>query len=81
MSQFDITDFDPLIFNSVTSTAYLTLVVMFPLPVIILCSLGVVALLLAKDISWKMRVILINVLTPEMIYALGSIFFYANYPI
>ena len=78
---FNISGFDSTVFYGVNSALHLLYFVALPLPTIVLCAVGVVALLFAKDIQWKMRVALINVLIPDTISSLAGFFINFGYPI
>ena len=51
------------------------------LPAQILCVIIILALLVAKDIKWKMRVILINILVAESIFSLSRSANFLGFPI
>ena len=51
------------------------------LPTMVLSVLIILALLVAKDIKWKMRVILISILTAEVIFSLSLSAIYLGFPI
>ena len=51
------------------------------LPTVVLSVLIILALLVAKDIKWKMRVILINILVAEVVFSLSLCATYLGYPI
>ena len=72
---------NPELFYAVNTALNLTLFTIFSLPTLILCVLCIVALLFAKEINWKIRVIMINLLTPEAIVSLSYIMSYVGYPV
>ena len=63
---FNVTGLNIELFYAGNSAAHLTFSLAIILPSFILCGLCVVALLLAKDIDQKMKLILINMLIPEI---------------
>ena len=77
----NVSGLNSTVFYGVNSALHLLYFVALPLPTIVLCAVGVVALLLAKDIEWKMRVALINVLIPDAISSLAGFFVNIGYPV
>ena len=69
------------LYQGINSALHLLLFTVFPLPTIGLCIVCILALLLAKGIGWKMRVILINILIPDIITSLASSVSYLGYPL
>ena len=80
---FNISGFDPDTFYAVNSAVNILLFAVLPLPTLILCGVCILGLILAKDvnINWKMRVILLNILSPEVINVANVTFLYIGYPI
>ena len=75
------TSFDSDQFLAVHSAIHVLLFIIFVSPVLVLCVLCIFGLLPAKDINWKMKVILINILVPEIIVSLSGMFYLLGYPI
>lgn len=78
---YNITGLDPELFYAVNSVLHIMLAVAFPLPTFILCGVCVMALIYAKGIDWKMKAILINILTPEIANSMAVFFLDFGYPI
>lgn len=62
------------LFCTITALVQLSLFVLLSLPGFTLCVLYVLALLTAKNIDWKMRAVMINVIAPEIFNSLTTSF-------
>ena len=78
---FNLTGVDPEMFFAINTAVHVSIFSLLTVPTIILCVLCVVALLLTKEIHWKIRMVLINVLAAELVYTLGATAMYLGYPL
>lgn len=66
-------DINPELYRGIDSAVRVLLFLLLLLPATILYILCVIALSIAKDVSLKMRVVLINVLLPELASVIGTV--------
>ena len=64
----------------ITTTANVSLFLIVVLPTLILCLLCALALLLAEDIDWQMRILLNNIFVAEISFWLGIAVYLLGYP-
>ena len=68
-------------FPVLNSALHVMILVVFGIPQLTISVISILALLTAKDVNWKMKVILINILVPDVIYFLSATFFHLGYPV
>ena len=79
---FNITGFDPDVFNTFNSAIQIILFVALTIPAIVLLVVSSIALLLAKTINWQMKTTLLNIFAAEIVTSIGiAILHMAGYPI
>ena len=71
----------PESFRAIHSVIHVLIFVVLPVPLVIVTGMSIVALLTAKDVNWKMKVVLINILVPDIIVFISLIFYDFGYPV
>ena len=68
-------------FGATNSALHVLIFAVILVPQLTITSMSILALLTAKNVNLKMKVILINILVPDLIYFLSGIFFSLGYPV
>ena len=71
----------PESFGAIHSALHVLVFAVFGIPQFIVTGVSIVALLTAKDVNWKMKVILINILVPDIFYFVSTTFYNLGYPV
>ena len=69
------------VFPVLNSALHVLVFAVFGIPQFTITGMSILALLTAKDVNWKMKVVLINILVPELIVFLSGIFYNLGYPV
>lgn len=78
---FNLTGIDPALYFSVSTAVNVGLFSFIAVPALILCVLCVLALFLAKDIIWHMRVLLINIFAADICVWIGISVLFLGLPV
>ena len=68
-------------FGAINSALHVLIFAVILVPQLTITSMSILALLTAKNVNWKMKVILINILVPDIIYFLSGFLFHLGYPV
>uniref|UniRef100_A0A1X7SN30 G-protein coupled receptors family 1 profile domain-containing protein n=1 Tax=Amphimedon queenslandica TaxID=400682 RepID=A0A1X7SN30_AMPQE len=71
----------PESFGAIHSALHVSIFAVIGIPLFTISFTFIVALLTAKDVNWKMRVVLINILIPNIIYSLTALLYNLGYPV
>uniref|UniRef100_A0A1X7TNY2 G-protein coupled receptors family 1 profile domain-containing protein n=1 Tax=Amphimedon queenslandica TaxID=400682 RepID=A0A1X7TNY2_AMPQE len=71
----------PESFLAIHSAIHVLIFVVLPVPLVTVTGMSIVALLTAKDVNWKIKVVLINILVPDIIVFISLIFYDLGYPV
>ena len=71
----------PESFRAIHTALHVLIFAVLSVPLVTVTGMSIVALLTAKDVNLKMKVILINILVSDIIYFLSQIFYILGYPV